>query len=194
MAGLDLISIAEFKIYKEISSDKYDDKISQIIANVSDFVKTYCNRTFIDYNTTDKVEYLDGSSGVLYPTEFPILNVTSVENTPDGGQTYETLVLGTNYLIDLRKDAVVTMYGEAFPKTYYAVNDIKLTYTGGYTDVPEDVKVACMDLVEFYKEGEYTPKRVMSGATQDNQAFRLMFTSNLPAHIKRVLDMYRTTI
>lgn len=193
---MELINLEEFKTYKKVSSSDSDNTILQIITNVSEFVKTYCNRTFVDYYTTDTVEYFDGTSrNFVLPSESPIVYITTVEKSEDGGETYEELVSGTDYFWDRRLDKLTTGTNYNFVSSYYpAANSLKVTYKGGYSETPADIKIACFDLVEYYKEGEYTPKRVMSGATQDNAQFRLMFTSNLPPHIKRVLDMHRFVV
>ena len=188
-----LVSLDEYKTYKGIKNAEEDDTILQIIGNVSEFVKTYCNRTFIDYYLENKTEYKSADYNVIYPDEFPIRSITSLGISNDGGISYTNLVEGENYFIDREDDSIKTKTSDTtkFSSSSYNVNNVKIIYKGGYEDTPEDVKIACFDLIEFYREAEYIPKRVMSGATQDNQAFRLMYTTNLPAHIKRVLDMHR---
>ena len=47
-----------------------------------------------------------------------------------------------------------------------------------------------MDMVEYYREAEYTPRKEMAGAKLENLGFRAGSSSSLPSHIKRVLDKY----
>ena len=58
-----------------------------------------------------------------------------------------------------------------------------------YTTLPEDLKLAVLDLVEYYMKNNsavHVNRDVTPNVTQINY----VTTSNFPAHIKRVLDQY----
>ena len=66
---------------------------------------------------------------------------------------------------------------------------IKVTYDGGYSDVPNDLKVATMDYIKMlYKQTEANQRFGLQGesASQFNLA-----ASGWPPHVRRILDMYR---
>lgn len=185
----DLVSLDEYKTYKGIKSSDEDAKILQLIAHVSQIVRHFCNRDITAYYNIDKVEYFDGRFRTIYLEETPINTITSVEYSNDGGETaYEAV---ENYYVNTEEDSITT--GTAFPflSSAITVNGIKVTYTGGYEVCPEDLKLACFDIIEYYREEEYIPKKVMSGATSDNEVFRLMRSERFPIHIQRILNLYR---
>lgn len=181
-----LITLADYKLYASINSTDFDDKISSIVTKVSELVKTYCNRLFIDGYDPISSAYLPiteytGRDGHYYPNEFPIQEVISIEYSTDNGATYTTVSGGA---FDRVKEAIyIPEEGRE------GINAFKITYTGGYQNTPEDLKLACLDLVEYYYKGEYTPRKSTNSNTVE-----YITTSDLPSHIKRVLDLYRVIL
>lgn len=181
-----LITLAEYKDYASINSTDYDTKIVSIVTKVSELVKSYCNRLFIDgYDPTQGsflpiIEYTD-KDGHYYPNEFPVQELISVEYSTDNGITYTDL---TDCVFNRVKEAIYIP-----DEGREGINAFKVTYTGGYAQTPDDLKLACLDLVEYYYKGEYTPRK-----TTNNNVLEYVTTSDLPSHIKRVLDLYRVII
>lgn len=184
----DLITLEEYKTYKGIKSSDEDNKILQIISNVSALVKHMCNRNLVDNFEDPLVEIHDGCFSTIYLAEAPVNNVASIEYSEDGGETYNTL---DTYYVNTQDSSITTGTVYPFVTSPLTVNGVKVTYTGGFQDCPEDLKIACFDIVEYYREEEYIPKKVMSGATSDNEVFRLMRSERFPIHIQRVINLYR---
>lgn len=181
-----LITVDEYKEYAGITSIDFDDKLQSIVTRISELVKTYCNRRFIDnYNKatqqfTNIVEY-SNFDGYFYPKEFPVQALVSVEYSENAGETY-TQVSGC--ALDRSKDAIyIPELGRE------GINMFKITYTGGYQKTPEDLKLACLDLVDYYYKNEAVPRR-----TTMNNTIEYVMTSDMPSHIKRVLDLYRVLL
>jgi hypothetical protein len=181
-----LITLDEYKEYAVITSIEFDDKLQSIVNRVSDLVKSYCGRKFIDYynKATQQfqniVEY-SNFDGTYYPKEFPLQSLVSVEYSLDLGETY-TLILGC--ALDKSRDAIYIP-----DEGREGINMFKITYTGGYQKTPEDLKLACLDLVEYYYKSEAVPRR-----TTMNNTVEYVTTSDMPSHIKRVLDLYRVLL
>ncbi len=97
--GLPLVTRAEYKAYAGLVSPNEDTKIDSLIPKVSDFIKTLCRRTFIDYVNDNKVEYHEGGSAIIVPEEYPVLSIGSLEYSTDYGNTYTTLVEYTDYAL-----------------------------------------------------------------------------------------------
>jgi len=190
--ALELVSLQEFKTYKKITKEEDDPKLFLLLRAASQLAKTYCGRTFVDYVNTDKVEYFDGNEeGILFLPEFPIIGVSSVEVSADG-KTYSAITEDEDYFIDYRLDAIRTADNLPFTVgAYPSFKSVKVTYRGGYSEVPEDLKIAIMDLVEYYRQEEYTPRKTMQNISVENLGFRETGKSSLPAHIKRVFEFYR---
>lgn len=179
-----LITRAEYKAYANISSTNQDTEIDAIIPKVSQLVKTYCRRTFIDYVDETRTEVFNGGFGSLLLKETPVLQILSVERSTDYGQTYTKLTKFTDWVP--QEDYVVCTNPVGFEPL---LNGYRVNYFAGYETVPEDLKLAVLDLVTYYRKND--------GAIHSNKApgtnavqIEYISTTSLPAHIKRVLDMY----
>ena len=185
--GLPLITRSEYKAYVGITSPNSDPVIDAIIPKVSEFVKTYCRRTFVDYVNDALTETTHGGYGdKLTLKEYPVLNVSSVAFSEDYGQTYTDLVEYTDYVVDFNDATIIAISGD-FPKY---LNGYQVTYTAGYEDIPTDLKLAVMDLVTYYIKNDMAVHSPKAPGTNSVQV-EYITTSALPAHIRRVLDMYK---
>ena len=182
----DLLTLAEYKAHVGINSTTQDTAISAIIPKVSALVKTICRRTFVDYNTTSKIEVVNGGTGAsLFPKEYPIIIFTSLEYSIDYGDTYTALVRNTDYIVNLEDNTIDAVNGN-FPKV---INGYRFTYTGGYATLPVDLKLAVCDLVTYYIKNDMSVHSPKAPGTNSVQ-IEYITTTALPAHIKRILDLY----
>lgn len=185
----DLVTLAEYKAYAGISSTNQDAAISAIIPKVSQLVKTYCRRTFVDYVNDAKTEVQSGGNGSkLFLKEYPLIQFDSLEHSTDYGATYTTLVEYTDYVVD-QEDGSIAVVGSSntvFPKY---INGYKLTYYAGYETLPEDLKLAVLDLVTYYLKNDMSVHSPKAPGTNSVQ-IEYITTTSLPAHIRRVLDLY----
>jgi hypothetical protein len=184
--ALDLITKAEYKAYAGISSTNHDTEIDLLIPKVSTLVKTYCHRNFIDFVDEAKSEVFIGGTSVFILNETPVLSIQSVEKSSDYGQTYTPLVEYTDWVLD-QDMYIVSINPNGWDR---AIRGYRVTYTAGYESVPEDLKLAVLDLVTYYRQND--------GAVHSNKApgtnsvqIEYISTTTLPAHIRRVLDMYK---
>ena len=184
-----ILNLTTYKEYRNIISDSKDQKHTKIINAVNSFILTYCNRTFIDYYTVDKVEISNGTYNEYFPKEIPIVSVTSVEVSTDGGQNYTVLSEYTQFNTDYELDRIVSV-NDQFVSTSFPINSLKITYKGGFEQYPEDIVQAAVSLVEYFDEENYTLRKSLAGASQDNVIIPDK-TAVLPPHIRRVLEMYR---
>ncbi len=65
----------------------------------------------------------------------------------------------------------------------------KLTYTAGFEVLPEDLKLAIFDLTTYYMKNDMAVHSNKAPGTNTVQ-IEYVTTTNLPSHIKRVLDQY----
>jgi len=184
--GLPLVTRAEYKAYAGLVSPNEDTKIDSLIPKVSDFVKTLCRRTFVDYVNDAKVEYHEGGATIIVPEEYPVLSISSLEYSTDYGNTYTTLVEYTDYALSKFSHNIVSTWIDGFP---IAINGYKLTYTAGFEVLPEDLKLAVFDLITYYLKNDMAVHSSKAPGTNTVQ-IEYVTTTNLPSHIKRVLDQY----
>lgn len=186
--GLPLITREEYKAYVGINSPNSDAIIDAIIPKVSELVKTYCRRTFVDYVNDNKTEVTNGGYGSrLFLKEYPVISVGEVGYSTDYGQTYVALVEFTEYVVDKETDSILSLDDLGFPTQ---VNGYQVTYTAGYEELPLDLKLAVMDLVTYYVKNDMAVHSPKAPGTNSVQV-EYITTSALPAHIRRVLDLYK---
>jgi len=202
--GLPLVTKAEYKAYQGITSTTSDALIDALIPKVSELVKNTCRRTFIDYVDDAKIQYSEGGTDSISLDEFPIIAVSSVEYSTDYGNTYTTLTEFTNYAVSKATDSLrpilmttpplevygYTPYGtKTNPIFPYAINGYKITYNAGYEVLPEDLKLAVLDIVAYYVKNDSAVHTHVSGNPNTMQVEYIKNTQ-FPAHIRRILELY----
>jgi hypothetical protein len=192
----DLISLDCYKEAKEISSTKRDGKTQQIITQVSALIEHYCNRIFTAYSTTPKVEWFDANNDTVFLTEFPVLGVSGVTTSENGGVTQVALTEADSntagYFVDVEDGAVYSQDGQPFLTTYtLPYRSLEVTYTAGYTEdtIPADLELCVIDTVDYYMDEQRTPSKSLLGGTIDNP--QPYAANSFPPHIRRILDLYR---
>jgi len=187
--ALNLITLQEYKAYIGISSTNQDTVINTLIPQVSALVKNICRRTFLDYVNDPKVEVSKGgvSGNRILLKETPVMQIGSVEFSEDYGNTYTQLTEFQDYVTDQESDAVEII---AAPYVgYIKTNAFKITYNAGYEVLPPDLKLAIADLLQYYVRNDaavHSQKAI--GA--NNIQIEYITNTNLPAHIRRVLDQH----
>jgi hypothetical protein len=194
----DLIELDEYKEYKQINSATRDGKIQTIITQVSALVENYCARTFLDYASSPGfTEWFDSNTEIVTLTQFPLIGVNSVNTSIDGGITQTAMTENSTdydgYYVDLENAQVRTqkMGNKFLAKNYYNTpyRSLEINYYAGYTSLPQDLRLAVMDLIAYYEDQENKPTQTLLGATIENA---LPYTANsFPPHIRRILDLYR---
>lgn len=183
--ALNLITRQEYKTYAGIKSTNYDSEIDALIPRVSQLVKNYCRRTFVDYMDTEKVEVFNGDCDRLILSESPVVSVNVVQSSDDYGQNWNNLQQYVDWVQD--GDYLLPLNSEArWPKK---LRGYRVVYLAGYDDVPPDVALAVMDLVSYYRQNDAAVHSNKAPGTNSVQ-IEYISTTSLPAHIKRVLDLY----
>ena len=188
-----LVTLEEFKIYKNINSTEQDTLINNLIERVSAQIKDYCNRSLIDYYTTNKIEYFNATNDTVFLREYPILSVSSVKTSSDGGSTFDTtLTEYTDFYIDYDTGEVTSALS-AFLTTALAKSNrtLQIIYRGGYKKLPTQLRQAALDLVEYYRQNQYTPRQDFQDFSNENVGFRAQDAAMFPSHIRRIIDHYR---
>lgn len=197
-----LITIQQYKDFAGIKGLNEDAKINVIIPAISQAVKTYCGTSFIDFYSSDKTEFFDIKdtfTTAIMVDESPLISVSQVQERQSQSESYVTLITGNSdssgkyeYIVDTGLDLVrrTTATGDkAFPMGIQAV---KIVYRSGYASTPEDLKLACFDLVKYYLKDERKERLSIAGASLQNPvSTTLRDNIGFPDHIKRILDFYK---
>ena len=191
----DLITLQQYKDSEGLSTPKEDLRITSLVPSVSQLVKTYCGNSFVDYYSSNKTETfnVDWATHIVQLTESPVNAIVSVQERDSYSSSYTTLTTGAyEYYLDVKTDSVLRTTSAGYTNWPTGVDAVKVVYTAGWSSVPEDLKLAVIDLISYYLKDEHKARRTMAGASiqndvsssqKDNVAF--------PDHIKRVLDLYK---
>ena len=200
--GTNLITLAQYKDFAGLQGVSEDAKLNVIIPSISQAVKTYCGTSFVDFVGADKTEFFDikdNFTNAIMLDESPIISVSSVQERDGQSASYTTLITENSdnsgkfeYVIDFETDTIFRTDANSdkmFPKGRKAV---KVVYRAGYASTPQDLKLACFDLVKYYLKDERKERLSISGAQISNQVTTsLRDNIGFPDHIKRILDFYK---
>ena len=192
--GKDLISLEDFKILGEITSNQHDAKLEELIDSVSQLVKTYCGQSFLDFYDTNKTEFFTKNFGshIVELGESPIVSITSVAERSSPTNSYTTLTENTDWVLDNTTDSLFRMSGSIYKNWETGPNSVKVVYKAGYEALPQDLRLAVVDLIMYYHKNEQKQRQTIAGATIQNQSTTSQRDSvAFPDHIKRVLDLYK---
>lgn len=204
-----LVTLNEVKNYLDINSNTFDAKLSNLITYASGLIESYCSRSFANSNVT--FEYQDGGKPYIFVNNPPINNVWSVAEY-DGTQ----YVLLTDPPVDGGLPNVAANANSAPGYTYdpspgkiwkgytteisSSINNsqafksyprgVRISYNGGYTNIPDDLKLCCLALVKDLHKG------IDAQITRfDREQIQQMpYSAGFPPHIRRVLDLYRLIV
>lgn len=185
-----LITLADYKTYKKITKTDNDDEVTFIVNSVSSMVKSYCGHSFIDYYSTPVEEVFsvnNSSQNALQLNEWPVKTISSIYSRQAYDAPYE-LVDSSTYFADPKTGSVYLISGDYWSEGFAST---KVTYTAGWATTPDDVKIACLDLVQHYYKEEYKERKQIGNVSIDNTNRSVGIPSKWPAHISRVLNMYK---
>jgi|TARA_B100001094_G_scaffold325869_1_gene380965 hypothetical protein len=191
----DLITLASYKEAEGLSTPKEDLRINALIPSVSQLIKTYCGNSFVDFYSSNKTETfsIDWSTYIVQLTESPVNAIVSVQERQSYSDSYATLTTGAyEYALDKNTDSVFRTSSGSYKNWAQGVDAVKVVYTAGYSAVPDDLKLAVIDLITYYLKDEHKERRTIQGASIQNAASSSQRDNvAFPDHIKRVLDLYK---
>lgn len=182
-----LVTLQEYKDYYAISSTTGDSRISLLVDLVSDLVDNYLGRNIQLGTYTNNLEELLGT--FIYLDNFPIASVTTLEYFSNTSETWVTIdaadyeVYSETGIIELIDTSITADISTKRSKA------VRVTYQGGFSTIPSDLKLAVFDLITYYNKREQTPVRSFNSTNTDTSG--TFSGSEMPAHIKRVLSLYR---
>jgi len=138
-----LCSLNDIKMYYGLTGSKPEDEsfIEDLINDITDLFETFCNLD--SFKAANYTEYIDGTGGkYIFPKNIPINSVASIYDDPSWTWTSFYLVDSDYYrIVDKR---YIVVYDEYWFK---GDQNIKITYNAGFTTIPGDLKLICMEEV-----------------------------------------------
>tara|TARA_R100001443_G_scaffold89523_1_gene96070 strand:- start:44 stop:676 length:633 start_codon:yes stop_codon:yes gene_type:complete len=205
-----LITLSTYKELMGIQTTATDFQLSSQIDSVSQLVKTYCNNSFVDHYSTAKVEVfsINFAQQFLQLSETPIQisgdpmspagvdgvsgKTITVQERDSIADSYTTLA-STDFFVDHHTDGIYRSDGSTGYKSFpIGPGAVKVTYFGGYPSIPNDLRLAVVDLITYYHKDERKGRQTLAGASITNQSSTTQRNNvDFPDHIKRVLDLYK---
>lgn len=133
-----MITLAEFKSFANIKATTVDTQLTEIVSSAISYFQEACNRIF---SSTNYTEYYTGNGRAwLYLKNYPITAVSKIEYY----NGYSWVEMDKTGLV-MDNNKIFFPQQILFP---YGVN-LKITYTAGYTTVPESLKNACLERAKY---------------------------------------------
>ena len=184
-----LITLSDYKDAEGISGSQDDLQLTYLIGSVSQLVKTYCATSFVDYVAVDKEETFNVSfsTNALFLNETPVISITEV-GIKDTPISTEVVLAPVEYVVDRHIDTIYRVNsGGRLVDWPIGPDAVRVAYRAGYQETPKDLRLAVIDLINYYKLDEHKPRQASLNASRDNY----VATADFPDHIKRVLDLYK---
>lgn len=181
-----LTTLANVKALKGITATDQDAEITRLITAAGEYVARYCRRTF--EQDAALVEYTSAKSGqtTLLLDRPPINSIASIYDDPLRAYGATTLIAAANYVIENAAAGLVRLDGVSFAE---GVNNVKVTYSGGYATIPEGLEEAVIELVWLARDkGQYQILGQSAKSIGDGKI--TLLDNNWPAHLAPILDLY----
>ena len=127
-----LVTLQQYKDFAGLQGVKTDARISSIIPQVTQIVKTYCGTSLVDYYSSAKTEYFDIVDRLttrVMLDEGPIVSVTSVQERDSQSDSYVTLITENSdssgkyeYIIDSITDSIIRTTSTQVPVQWSVKN------------------------------------------------------------------------
>jgi len=207
-----LVTLGEIKDYLDIINNDKDNQLKSLANYASTAIESYCGREFSAVDIIDELH--DGGCSAIFVKRIPINSINTVQEydgiqyvpligpdlqtgelpnvasnanaviayvwSEDSGQVSRHVKEGSgNPPLDLQAPTVFKNYARG----------MKVSYNGGYTTIPNDLKMATLDFIKMtWKKEQASQSFSLQGESKRNFS---LAPNSFPPHIKRILDFYR---
>ena len=192
-SALALTSLAYVKDYGQITTTTWDVFLTNRIFAVSALIQSYCNRTFPVQTYTE--DYDGPGSTTLLLHQWPVQAVSQV--ILDQYYPLPTTLGSSDIVVNANKGIISVSPSSVGQKWFgYGDQNIQVTYTAGYSTIPNDIQeaAAAMVLLAYAKMagGNYTDLTVSQEKIGDYQRVsRADAQSLLTDDVKQTLNHYK---
>lgn len=178
-----LVSLETYKTFAEVNSPNQDARLSLIIELTSEFISNYCGRIF---EAADYVYQTARYGDFIFVPNAPLNSVTTLEYY--NSEKVWTEIDAEEFMLDLEEASIEIL--DPTIVTFTNSRPYRVTYNGGFANIPSDLKLAAFDLVTYYHKRQQAPRIASAGTSVNNPSDRIS-GSSLPPNVKRVLNLYR---
>lgn len=199
---MNLITLEEYKMYQNLGPNPADDiKDSFLINSVSALIQTYIGKNI---STGGKfyteIISLDYETNMIFLKHYPVQDVSIISESARytwDSTVHVPLVYESDFTIDNEEGIIFRSYRVGgFASWPISPGTVTISYTTGASEddwdgidsVPFDLKLACINLVNYYKDEEYRQSKSAGGSSITNT---LAQGTDFPQHIQVILDRYK---
>lgn len=185
----ELLSLANLKVYLQITSSDKD----AILTDIKDFVEDFCKKyTGKDFLVTSYTIYRDGdNTRTLNVEQYPITAITSIHKDANRSFGSDTLIPTASIITNDSESwasGIIELYDDTFTR---GIKNIKVILSAGYSTIPQDLQFAVAEIcARVYTMQD---KRLFGQITQTvGQRTLSLDMEALPKRAKATLDRYRS--
>jgi len=135
-----LTTLANVKLMLGITDSSKDSLLELLINSCTDWIESYCGRRF-KAPSSAVVELIDcGYQSILILRDYPITTFTKLEERIS--QTDFEIIDSDDYLVDTANGRIILSF-----ETQAGVGQYRAEYIGGFSTIPNDLSMACTQLV-----------------------------------------------
>lgn len=176
---MDLITPPYVKTHLKISNSdtSHDDLITQLITQYSRVIEKFCNRAFAEMDYEEV--YNGNGETTLFLNQYPVSEVSSL--------AIDSITYEDSDFVFYSEGKIKLTDGSVFTK---GNQNVEISYTAGYSQIPEDVQLCCVELVAMkFKEIDSDRIGVTSQSFGDQSVS--FGTSGLSGELKKILSAYK---
>jgi len=196
---MNLITLQEYKSYYGLNKPDNDGKLNQLISSVSALIQTYTGRQYDDGTMVTETISLDYDTDTIFLSHYPVQQITSISETArytTDSTVHVPLVYESDFILNKADGTLLRQYRVGgFANWPVSPGIITVSYvtgnatdTGTPADVPADLKLAAIMLVNYYEKDQFVQAKSIAGTSQTNT---MVQGEDFPKHIQVLLDRYR---
>lgn len=190
-----LTTLAKVQAHLKLAAGIDESLLSVLIIAAQKVIERHCDRVF---DQTTHTEYYDGNGEQnFFLDQFPIISVTSINEDAERAYGADTLLVeGTDFLVyksegRLRKISEVSGFafgtGARFLKAELA---LKIVYSAGYATIPQDLELACNEMVaHLYRNRGKTSNLASQSVGSWSETYKDK-PAAIPEHVQSLLFSY----
>lgn len=175
---MSVITLQQYKEYVGINNPNEDTKLERLVEYTNAFIEKYCNTKFTPTSVVDKI--LTTTTQELILPEAPIVTIDALYTMDYNAVETEV----TTFYVEPEVGIVTLANTVTVP---FNTNNIKVSYTYGYADVPVGLLVPAFELVTHMFKREY----VKSKNNSLGESVTYLDPSVIPVQVRSGLDLYR---
>ena len=180
-----LTTVADIEEALEITAGTKTSLITNLINRATDLIESYCDRRFISTAYTNEV-YDGMGAHTIVLKQFPVTAISSLQyrNAYFPEFTSNWTTIDSSYY-DYKSSGIV-YYTMKFSNS---VLHYRISYTAGYTTIPNDLAQACIELVSYFMA--QTKDKGMQSERLGDYSYTRAQTTLKNAGILEIVDSYK---